>query len=868
MFVLGLTPDVTRYISEQGIDSLTCGETVDQPCRSLNQILEQLQRMPNPDVPQEVNGKLDTIWEKVWNQTRHFPFSDTSGKTFVISGNSQQSECFEAKINTTDLDHMCEQVANASDAIILEMLNLQKGCSQAAEYYEEKMNLGCMYSIWPSHYMEKIMNLMKFYMKEGIHTKNVNILTETNVSISGTVFNPKTNFSITLMCPNCVDAHIKIENTYLENTFLQINNTEVSLEVKNTTLFNSGIKIISEINSNPRHAMIKNCTFQGHGEISPLEVLETSNVFLVGNQFQEISRSKSTIFYCQSSEISILDTNFVNCSSVTFSIVYAQECNLTITGSRFERNRIDQMVLMTLQSSHFHVNSSYFTRNAAPEGIINVFANATGTIINSIFKMEEIEERCFYVIHANLTIQNTVFEGMTFSKTSVHNTLNSQTSVQVIETFQTTLLLCNITVSHNNARVLQTDNTNVNITYSTFHNNSVELILASWLKELIEGVEDGSGGGYDNFRTYFMSFKLGSVNIAYSIFTENRRAQLIDVSESDVDIQHSIFSHNNCIHGSGCGIHLSRACVVFLYNCTFQHNYASTVGAVLSHRSAPDVLVVFSHCLFDSNSATSGGAVFVTAITIKFIYCVMKNNSASNEGGVMSLSDSEVDIYHCNFSKNSAGSKGGVLSAEGSELFVGNCTANGNSAKGSGGIFWASDSTVVLKNSYIKSNMAVRNGGVIYLTLHSYLRITNVMLKNNSCGVDGGVINIRRHTTTILKDVSFLDNQAIGSEGGAIFLQDESHVLTENATFHHNSALVSGGAVMVTDHSSYDDLGSMFGGNIAPNKGGAIAVYDHSNFSATDTVFNDNEARSLATAGNMTKHLDCPPGKQNCLTTF
>ena len=85
MSMIGNLPDVTRYISEQGIDSLSCGETVDQPCRSLNQILEQLKRMPNPEVPQEVNEKLDTIWEKLYNRTYYVPFNQTSENLFVIS---------------------------------------------------------------------------------------------------------------------------------------------------------------------------------------------------------------------------------------------------------------------------------------------------------------------------------------------------------------------------------------------------------------------------------------------------------------------------------------------------------------------------------------------------------------------------------------------------------------------------------------------------------------------------------------------------------------------------------------------------------------------------------------------------------------
>ena len=106
------------------------------------------------------------------------------------------------------------------------------------------MNFGCMYTFQPKTvtwkrnlYMKNIINLMIFYMKKGIQTKTVNIVTDTNVSISGTVFSPKTNFSIALKCTTCADVRFKIENTFLENTLLQINNTMQDPLLKPNILF-------------------------------------------------------------------------------------------------------------------------------------------------------------------------------------------------------------------------------------------------------------------------------------------------------------------------------------------------------------------------------------------------------------------------------------------------------------------------------------------------------------------------------------------------------------------------------------------------------------------------------------------------------
>ncbi len=102
-------------------------------------------------------------------------------------------------------------------------------------------------------------------------------------------------------------------------------------------------------------------------------------------------------------------------------------------------------------------------------------------------------------------------------------------------------------------------------------------------------------------------------------------------------------------------------------NCLLVNNRANTGGA-LYHRCTPNIVnrLVLEYCVFQQNTATTGGGVFVSATgNPAFTNCAFLNNSATT-GGAMSTTATAV---------------GGTF------INLINCSLRGNVATGSGGAF-------------------------------------------------------------------------------------------------------------------------------------------------------------------------------------
>ncbi|GAB4016652.1 beta strand repeat-containing protein [Spirosoma koreense] len=129
----------------------------------------------------------------------------------------------------------------------------------------------------------------------------------------------------------------------------------------------------------------------------------------------------------------------------------------------------------------------------------------------------------------------------------------------------------------------------------------------------------------------------------------------------------------NTATARGGGIYnISNSSPVFT-NCVFQSNTGGSTGGGAVYNDASGtgpVDPVFINCLFTSNSATDGGAVYNNAssnfVNPRFVNCSFQSNSASSQGGVVynnAAANFAVNplLTNCSFQSNSASSQGSVI---------------------------------------------------------------------------------------------------------------------------------------------------------------------------------------------------------------
>jgi len=122
-------------------------------------------------------------------------------------------------------------------------------------------------------------------------------------------------------------------------------------------------------------------------------------------------------------------------------------------------------------------------------------------------------------------------------------------------------------------------------------------------------------------------------------------------------------------------------------NCVFEKNTAHSGGAIHSHATG----VSLTNCTFFSNSADTGGAVVIGART-HIGNCIFSSNYSKQSGGAVALeSGADARFFECSFLFNLTEGEGGAMVAttdrkDGIQLEVESCTFSENSAQGSGGV--------------------------------------------------------------------------------------------------------------------------------------------------------------------------------------
>ena len=291
-----------------------------------------------------------------------------------------------------------------------------------------------------------------------------------------------------------------------------------------------------------------------------------------------------------------------------------------------------------------------------------------------------------------------------------------------------TLNLTRVTVSGNNVynggAIYNSGSTVVNVTDSTFSNNTVEY----------------DGG---------------------AIFTNSSGA---------FAIKNTTFSANKATHNGG-AIFARGTGVVTVTNCSFVSNTAASAGAICLDRGA---IVNVVGGTFDSNSATSsdGGAIVVSdtsendtkedtsdvglaATTLNISGATFTENTASKKGGAISTDTGSpnlvIELTSCIFSKNKAITAGGgaIEIQHGNQpnatdpqkvgVVMTNCEFVGNTSKTTGAaVEIRTSSTAKIDGITAKENSAGGNGGVVYVTSNfSRLYLTGTVTLNSNTATGG-----------------------------------------------------------------------------------------------------------------------------------
>jgi parallel beta-helix repeat protein/predicted outer membrane repeat protein len=144
-----------------------------------------------------------------------------------------------------------------------------------------------------------------------------------------------------------------------------------------------------------------------------------------------------------------------------------------------------------------------------------------------------------------------------------------------------------------------------------------------------------------------------------------------------------------------------------IINCLFASNTAVSGGAVYLAGQASS-LATLADCRFSNNTATlNAGAIYCVGSSATFTNDAFTNNSAASSGGAVYVLNASPSLTGCLFTGNSAALFGGAIDNDGSSPSITNCTFSDNSAAGG-------------------------YGGAILLTASSNPTLTNCILWNDT----------------------------------------------------------------------------------------------------------------------------------------
>lgn len=290
-----------------------------------------------------------------------------------------------------------------------------------------------------------------------------------------------------------------------------------------------------------------------------------------------------------------------------------------------------------------------------------------------------------------------------------------------------------------------------------------------------------------------------------------------------------------------------------IYRATIRNNTSSTLGGAIYVPASTVAYtyigeendVVEPEVLFEGNSATGAGAIYLCNVNTIKNTTFRENTATTSYGGALQLRSAKVKIEGCVFIDNSAvASQGGAIYATGSnddeeerELEISDTAFISNEAKKNGGVLYVSgNSRVYISGGSMNENSAGASAGCVYAT-SSVVDLNGIEITGNTAVESGGAVVSYNGATVKMNKIVASENTTNASGGFAH--AEDAHIEIYNSTLSDNYAKTNGGAVCIWYREAkvdgetvrYGATGNIyattFKGNTSDYNGGALATYPY-----------------------------------------
>ena len=319
--------------------------------------------------------------------------------------------------------------------------------------------------------------------------------------------------------------------------------------------------------------------------------------------------------------------------------------------------------------------------------------------------------------------------------------------------------------------------------------------------------------------------------IQYCAFENFDNAMVLDGILPQVQLVHLKFINNQALN-DGAAVSIKSCSQVEIIKSFFYQNDAKRNGGAI-HMSSSNLgsLLEIEDSTFDSNTAQSGGAIFVDRGSRLRLERIELVANKAFSGGALSIISATTNLRHIDVLSTNARQ---ALQCTGSQIDMLNVSILNSTGLGLEGLFCSAN---------IESCAVQNNRGGIKMVSMSELTVQNSSFFGNHAPEDGGGIACSNCAfLTILPSV-FRNNSA--PRGGAIAVS--STPATINASILHNKARLGGGggifwnSIKPIIESDLRDNMALYGANIASsakkciNKGGKAV--NGSNSAALPSIF-------------------------------
>jgi len=339
----------------------------------------------------------------------------------------------------------------------------------------------------------------------------------------------------------------------------------------------------------------------------------------------------------------------------------------------------------------------------------------------------------------------------------------------------------------------------------------------------------------------------------------------VSVSGSIEGIQGSTFENNKALAGSGGAINAGAINGGITSNSKFENNTATTGGAIFLSNGTQGILSGgIDNSQFIGNTATSsgGGAIHLHN---GILQGGIKNgtefskNTANYHGGAIWLIDLQDGISNSKFIENKTlNGYGGAIATSNIDGGIAGSNFEKNNAHVSGGALYAGTLNGAIDNSTFEKNSAVTSGGG---AIHVGSALTggiknNTAFTENTAKSHGGAVWVTDFKGGI-SDSKFTGNISEEGAGGALWVRNTIEGGITNSTFQNNKASGTGvdngngspgggtGGAIRTKNIEGGIDGSHFIGNTSNSGGGAIHLWAGTlNGGIDNTEFKENTANT------------------------